>query len=311
MTLHACSAVNRHGLLFYFSLVSVNVFILISGYFKIKLKWKSFLNFIFLVTFWTCINAIWVIYENPTIGDKELMLRMNPFKNWFISSYLLLMLLSPILNGFWTSTKNRGRFLLMWFCVEFLVDFIIPLKIWGVFGGGYTVFHFIGLYLLGALIHDKNEKLNFLKRKNWLLMYIGITLISFIIFKILEAVSSYQGFISLCARGLIQRLEFYSSPLVLVASVTLFVFFSEIRIQSLLVNHIAQSMFAVFLAHCPGYYRQTIQCIGANHTGIAEFIMITGFVLAVFMGAVIVDQFRLIIWKGICLICTKIYRTMA
>ena len=44
MTLHACSAVDSYGLMFFFSVVSVNVFILISGWFKIKLRLKEFDN---------------------------------------------------------------------------------------------------------------------------------------------------------------------------------------------------------------------------------------------------------------------------
>ena len=308
MTLHACAVVDSNGLMFFFALVSVNVFILISGWFKIKLRLKGVLNFMFLIGFWTCINALWVIDQSPKIGLGELLLRLNPFRNWFIASYLMLMLLSPILNGFCVSGGVcRGGFLCVWFGVEMLVDCVLPLKIWGVFSGGYSVFHFIGIYLLGAFLRDYSAgRPKRFSRRAWFLSYIGITLASTLLYMLLTIISQQDGVVGQCATAIAHRLELYSSPLVILASVALFMIFAGSTIRSSFINHVASSMFAVFLAHCPGYYRQTIQSIGMQHVGLGEFVKIVGFIVTVFVGAVIVDQLRIAIWQGLCSLIAKV-----
>ena len=282
MALHACSAVDNHGLIFFFALVSVNVFILISGWFGIRLRWKGFLNFMFLVGFWTCINALWVTSESPTIGVGELLLRLNPFRNWFVASYLMLMLLSPILNGFVAfGGICMGSCLCIWFGVETLVDCVLPLKIWGVFSGGYSVFHFIGIYLLGAVLRiysEGGQGMRCFSRCAWFLTYVGATLVSSLMCWLLNIIALQDGVVGQCATAIAHRLELYSSPLVILASVALFMVFAGIKIRSSFINHAATSMFAVFLAHCPGYYRRTIQSIGMEHVGLGGLIMIVGFV---------------------------------
>jgi len=90
--------------------MGVTLFILISGYFSIKLRpskvlwlWSVvFFYSLFIFTF-QCINGDILIFKDGDIKPfiKELYWALTPFSTgtwWFISCYLILLLLSPLLN---------------------------------------------------------------------------------------------------------------------------------------------------------------------------------------------------------------------
>ena len=221
----------------------------------------------------------------------------------------MLMLMSPILNGFVDSGGvYREGFLCVWFGVEMLLDLVLPMKLWGIFSGGYSVFHFIGIYLLGAYLHEHSAGwvIKRFSRCVWFLTYVGISLGSTLMYMLLNSMSLRDGIVGQFATAVAHRLGLYSSPLVILASVALFMVFAGIRIQSSFINHVATSMFAVFLAHCPSYYRQTIQSIGREHVGLSESVNIVGFVCCIFVGAVVLDQFRIALWKSLCSLIAKV-----
>lgn len=86
----------------------VNVFVLISGWFGINPSIKSLGNFLF-----QCVFFIVGIYVVMLIMGKEALsiygiARCLLFdKNWFIISYLLLYILSPVLNAFIKEASSR------------------------------------------------------------------------------------------------------------------------------------------------------------------------------------------------------------
>ena len=85
--------------------VAVNVFVLISGYFSIKIKMKSVMGLLIQTEFYAVLAII--IYAIITMLCEEEPLRFGVIKGlvpfhptglWFIPCYAKLMILSPLLN---------------------------------------------------------------------------------------------------------------------------------------------------------------------------------------------------------------------
>lgn len=88
-----------------FGIIGVNVFVLISGYFSIKPTRQKFLFILY-----TCL-----FYAALRIGVGLIMGQVN-FKyvffisqsNWFVFTYLVLMLIAPVLN-LWIGSVNKNK----------------------------------------------------------------------------------------------------------------------------------------------------------------------------------------------------------
>ena len=174
-----------------------------------------------------------------------------------------------------------------YYLLVFLGDQIVPLKVWGLFSGGYSFFAFVGLYLLGRCVRQHAARLDSLPKEHLLGMYF--------VMGALATVMLFLGLRFSDCHFLHFRLEYlalsYTSPHVLLASLALFVFFSRLHLQSRIVNRIALSAFAVFLAHSPSFYRKTIQEFSGN--GFFSCLEIVVFMLVVYLATVAVDQIRL------------------
>lgn len=85
------------------SISSVNLFVLISGYFSIKWKYKSFASLIFQVFFWVfLIYGLLLVVGIIDFNLKDFIFRINCLATayWFVTAYIGLYLLAPIFNGF-------------------------------------------------------------------------------------------------------------------------------------------------------------------------------------------------------------------
>lgn len=92
------------------SIVAVDVFVLISGWFSIKPKTKSICSFLFQIAFLQILSyAVFVsagFVEFSKESFKDLMM-LKPFQGWFIKAYLLLYIISPVLNTFVENASKR------------------------------------------------------------------------------------------------------------------------------------------------------------------------------------------------------------
>ena len=132
------------------SIVCVNVFIMISGWFGIRPTIKKMLGLLFQTLFFFSIIYLCLIllgYESLTIKGIAQMFMLLP-QSWFVKAYLLLFLISPILNAFCekASKKEFLMVLIPFFVFQTLYGWLVP----GVdfFSGGYSTMSFMGLYVL-------------------------------------------------------------------------------------------------------------------------------------------------------------------
>ncbi|MBO7660676.1 MAG: hypothetical protein J6S65_03985, partial [Bacteroidaceae bacterium] len=134
-------------------LVAVNVYVLISGWFGIRPKMKSFVRLILQVaTYSIIITGAFLLLGKTSfkIGYVTDMLIVGK-QYWFVVSYLLLYLVSPILNTFVEHSSKREFqwMLLVFFGFQFVYSWIFGLE---EFAGGYSALSFMGLYLLARYV---------------------------------------------------------------------------------------------------------------------------------------------------------------
>ena len=134
-------------------LVAVNVYVLISGWFGIRPKMKSFVRLMLQVaTYSIIITGAFLLLGKTTfkIGYVTDMLIIGK-QYWFVVSYLLLYFVSPILNTFVEHSSKREFqwMLLVFFGFQFVYSWIFGLE---EFAGGYSALSFIGLYLLARYV---------------------------------------------------------------------------------------------------------------------------------------------------------------
>ena len=231
------------------SIVAVNCYVLISGYFLItsEFKYRKLFSIWFQVLFYSiCIYFVMgIIY-----GWGSMFTLMHSFlpvstkSYWFATTYLALYAISPFLN---IAIRSMAK-IQMQGCILVLV---IIFSLWPSLlpfvssldgSNGYGIIWFVLLYLIAAYIrlHQPQKSIN---RKYPLLIYFAIVLLSMLCLIVEQKVSFPWT-------AAFQR---YNGIGVLIASLSVFVYFLGIDFKQARVNKIIVGMsgltFGVYLIH--------------------------------------------------------------
>lgn len=290
------------------ALVCVNVYVMISGYFGIKTNLRGFLKFIFIVIFWriTSISIASLLYtHNLSLtqipNSYECFKLLIPgYEDWFVRGYIMLMIFAPLLNSFISksTTRQLGIFTLSYVLFEVIFNWLV--NIYPDFERGGSILSFIGLYLIGSLIQrTKNGKLikNILKRKFCLSLYLAISIIiGCTLFFIAYIWSENSGIYNWS----LNHFWPYNSPIVIICSVLLFLYFSKINIKSRFINKVAISTFAVYLFHMNPLlinpYLEICRYLFNSFDTFTYLIYISLFIISIFSFAIVFDRIRILLW---------------
>ena len=159
--------------------------------------------------------------------------------NWFVQSYVVLFLLSPLLNSFCDNADKRTfkKVLSTYFCVIFAGAWMTQ-SLSGEFEAGLSTVFFIGLYILARYIRIYTPSF-----ANRALRFDALIFLS---------ISALITIIALLTHGgsfVISNIFTYTCPMIVVSSVYLLLAFSKMKIQSKLINTIASNSFAVYMLH--------------------------------------------------------------
>ena len=285
-------------------IVSVNLFILISGWFTIKPNTKRMLFFIYQIVFlWGGMYLIFLLLGKTTLSVSNIAATISlSYPEWFIKAYLVLCVISPILNSFADNSSEKTlRSVLIWF-------FIFQ-STYGMLGAhrffqdGYGPLSFIGLYLLaqyarkvtdGKFSKTSINKLFVLKKE-----------IDIFIFLLCAIINTIVGVLALKLDiNLYGKIYAYINPLNIIGALYLFLFFTKINIgRSKLINWLAASSFAVYLLHgnqMREYFTETIQHIYNSYSGLGCVLLVFLFLVLVYIASVVIDQLRIITWNLLC-----------
>lgn len=163
---------NTRNFIEYLTIGGVNIFIIISGWFMIKPKLRSFAALIFQIAFFLVgLGLVTKFLGFNNCSVKELLWDFMCFgekTHWFIKSYIALYILAPVLNLFIEhASKTLYRNTLI---VFFAFQTVYGWTGWAEFTVmGWSVYSFIGLYLGAQYVRRylvDNEKISALSGGN-------------------------------------------------------------------------------------------------------------------------------------------------
>lgn len=295
-----------------FTYVGVNCFVLISGYYGIKFKVRSLFNLYCICAFYALLLQVvnWGVSGLP-FDRSAVYSIIFPFTHtqwWFIKCYVALFLLSPLLNKAIENLNNKefGWVLLLMAVVNVYFGYY-----WHQHNvDGYNLEQFVFLYLIGAFL--KKTPFERLGKNRALLLYVlcallwsGITILS-VKWRVPHWISFY-----------------YNNPLVLLASIGFFVYFTKLDFHNGWINAVASSVLAAYLIQdvqggvvyslAGRFYNELMTLIGSELWSIFAMVafVLLGSILVLAV-AVAIDRFRMLlmipVWKTYNVFSRKIRR---
>ncbi len=276
------------------SFVCVNCFILISGYFGIRFKWKSLASLLFQVAFYAVVAwGVGYVAVRYGLDDGAALHGQHIQKafvvRWFIGAYLLLYMLAPVINRFIENSSNKelGRYIIFFYIVSTVYGYILKFND---YNEGMSVLSLIGLYLIGAYLKRSQVRWFHLPALWDLVIYLTLGFI-------LVAIS----LVSLKV-GITKSVYGYLNPIVIVQTIYLFLFFSKLKIgQVRWVNIAAASAFSVYCLHHHPYvypiYNNICKLISQNAS--LSLLLAFGFFASIYVFCMLVDPLRNLLFKGL------------
>lgn len=215
----------------------VNLFVLITGFFSVRqqtIYWRKIMRLLVDVAFWGLVGLLLGSALGWTSLDPRSLVRVAiPYlwnNRWFVESYLILLLLIPFINLCLRQIRRSGHQMLLAVAVGLFVLWPSFLPNPPIDDFGYGFVHFITLYLTAAYI-----RLYVTKYPPASVCLLVAALATALIF----AGAAYGFMVSWA----------YNFVLVLVQSVSLFLFFGQLSIRSSVINTLAGYSFGIFLIH--------------------------------------------------------------
>ncbi len=140
--------------------ISVNIYMLISGYFLSdkKYSWRRLLSFYSTVFFYSLILTAILVATNKVNLDLKTVLSVFPIvgsrSNWFVSVYFAVLLISPLLNLIINSI-DKTKYTMMLIVLFVLFSVFPTLFFWSDqfdLNDGYSILWYSYLYLVSAYI---------------------------------------------------------------------------------------------------------------------------------------------------------------
>ncbi len=251
------------------SVMAVNTWIIMSGYLLVRtdFKLKRFLELLMTVLFYAFLVAV-VFYTLKAVFDIDIasitgdrhssvtgifgfiqgLFPISSEYYFFMTGYLLLYIISPILNLGAQKISKKSFQLLLVLLITWcsLIKSLIPVN-FASDDAGYGFKWFVCLYFVGAYLrlHCNDNKMS---NNKWLFIYMISAVINYGISVILFAINVMTGGFSYFMYVPLQ----YNFILNLIAAIGLFMFFKNINIHRSMVGtlkYIAGHTLGVYLLH--------------------------------------------------------------
>ena len=221
--------------------VGVICFVLISGFFRIKPTSKGLVKFVLMVLVYSLPG---MIVEIKNAGNWHDILHSFMFISrtnyWFVRTYFGLYLVSPLINLFLDHASVKQKWYLLvvlGFISIYLGNFSRCLN----YEDGKNLVNFLFLYLLGQLLSSFSNQWKKIKLWKLLAVYLLLNVI---------LVTSYYFYSDTIMGQMLWRLSFpYSSPILIVNAILLFVIIGHFSFSSSVFNQLSAGVFAIYLIH--------------------------------------------------------------
>lgn len=221
-----------------FTIIAVNCFIFISGFYGIKFKVKTLIAFILQASFYSV--ATYIIYHGfisteaySTPNFIRSFFPVTYAQWWFLNAFLGVYILSPFINKGIESLNIYQSGLIAIILVYANSSYtIIGYNFYS--GSGHSFFTLLSIYIIarfcGKYIRDLSKPS---------ILYICTYLLTLLLVYIL---------LSINYTNTAERLVSYGCPLIILGAI-FFYTFRKIKIQSSIINKIAPLCFGVYLIH--------------------------------------------------------------
>jgi len=254
---------------------AVNIFILITGYFMVKMRfdlkkaYRRVLKIYLSVLFYSVVLSLITLaagskfytIDGEVAEVKIIILKMIfPIisQNWyFITDYILLCLLAPFVNIVLQNIKKKDYHVLLivtsfimsiWFLLSDIrvMDEVVRTYGFGDIQQGKNVFSFVYIYIIGGYIRlhtEKREKAN----PTYLIGALVCLIFNGLLATKLDSVFELG-----------EMVTFYTNPLVILMAVCLVMYFKDLHFHSKIINALASTTLGVYAIHEFKYIRELI-----------------------------------------------------
>ena len=295
-------------------------FFMITGYFlsgRNEIKLRSLVRIVLEVLFYSLLTVVVFFIArrfgayfpkgqdfsvlSRAAGDIFSPLSSNSF--WFVSSYVLLVLLAPQLNSIFSKLSRSG--MLISICTLGFVDYVIN----NAFDYKYSnlvtsvFFYAIGYYLA---VHEDIREISGSRLRRFLLLALFVE--SWVLFVITKFVEDGMFFATNISYGC----SIIYSAAVPIGVVSLFVLTGTLNFYSEFVNNVAKTTFGIYLIHESNLLRYVIwynvfHIYGIYYTPVfipAAVII----VILIFLSGMLIDTVRLKFVEPFALCCLRSIR---
>lgn len=300
------------SLLCFIIIVHVNLFVMITGYYQSnrETNYKKILYLYLVCVFYSFSSKLVGYYLN--LGEINIYDFISSFfpsvvgDYWFIACYIIMYLFVPYINILIKSIdkKQFQRLLILCFTIFSLVPFFTGMKI--ITNTGYTFFHFIYLYLVGAYLKHYPIKLNKIRsiNKKRILYFISFLVFGLINY-MLNMFTIYSNSSNLFMTNIISLLQnsyySYARPFVILQTISLFLLFETFTIKSKIITTISKATLGVYLISTSGYFSKLFYkytTIDIYHVGLIEKLKyIFAGAVFIFIICIVVELLRIYILK--------------
>ena len=275
------------------TIISVNVFVLLSGWYGIHPKKNKMVEFFFQVGFFHLLGLIIAVITHQDINFRSFISMTENL--WFVKAYLLLYILSPVLNTFSDyAERHIFQFVLIGFFIMqtvygwFYPDYNMP------FSRGYSTISFMGLYLLARYVRLHQPFFALWTARKYLYVYLLLSIIITLLFyiRLLGVIPQLP---------LLGDMYAYTSPFVILSSLSFLLLFSKLSFRNKMAQSVARSCFAVYLFHANKYvipyFVSNMLTIYRTESYALYLLYSTTFCIIIYFIAIILDQVRLSIYS--------------
>ena len=244
-------------------IVHVNSFVMVTGYFQYdkKCSLKKVLSMIAMVWFYSAtIALIFHLTGMKEFTTLETLKILSPFEYenlWFFKTYIALYLLSPYINILIKNlNQKQHRNLLILLTVMYSIISTITYQ--QTFGNtGFSIVHFIYLYMLGAYlrkypIKENNHFKNYSEKKKFLIfisIFLFMGTFNFLLYEFADNLLkiNFGNTINYICKLIKENLYYYQNPILLIQSIAYFLMFETVNFKSKIINKISSCVFAIYV----------------------------------------------------------------
>lgn len=224
-----------------FVFYGVNIFVMISGYYGIRVRWRSFLSLLITILFFVIVDYLlkcsgyWWLhgFDISALGGFGKVLA-RPFESyWFVSCYLILYIFAPVIN---IGLKNASR--------QQLRAIVLIAACYCIYGGvtfdyavsrGYEVSQFVLLYITGFWIRAERP---FVCISSWWLVVIAVGC---------SLVNGTDVFTMMGSQWSVNYTTSYINVLCYTGAVAIFLLFTRFSFSNRFINSLAGASFGCYL----------------------------------------------------------------